>query len=171
MKSPEGWDEVRSAGSLSSEVDMDRLLNDDQSFFNPLGRPSPIDFRLVDARDGYAQISVVLPIEMTRYFSDFLQSVAGLFCSSDRKARLKQVANKALDPEHFERIRADKEAFSEQVCALFDDFMAQGSTLNEAISRTNSALKAKNHPWAIYDLVKGTLRENGRFRKGRKTVK
>lgn len=145
------------------------LLNDHQPF-NPLYRNQEIDVQLVDARNGYAQLSVVLPIEMTRHFSGLLDSMAGLFRCSDRKARLKQAANKPLDTAKLEQDEKYKQAFSDQVCTLFDAFIAQGLTRNEAISRTNSTLKEQKHPWASYDTIQQTLRKNLRFRKRRKTV-
>lgn len=55
--------------------------------------------------------------------------------------------------------------FHEKVCSLFDTFRAQGHDPKEATKRTNLALKAKNHPWATYEVIQGVLRKAGRFRK------
>jgi hypothetical protein len=61
--------------------------------------------------------------------------------------------------------------FSAEVCALFDGFRGQGLDAREAAKRTNFALKAKNHPWATYDVVADEIRKTGRFRKDRKGVR
>jgi hypothetical protein len=161
----------RSSLSAPFEVDLDRMLLDENQPFNPLYRNQEIDIQVVDARDGYAQLSVVLPIEMTRYFANLLDSTAGLFRASAHKAKIKQASSEPLDPLKLEQDRIYRQAFSDQVCSLFDGFIAQGLTRNEAISRTNSSLKEQKHPWASYDIVVNTLRHNRRFRKGRKNVK
>lgn len=57
--------------------------------------------------------------------------------------------------------------FRNEVCSTFDDFVKQGCDPKEAAKRTNSALKAKNHPWASHEVVTGVLRKSGRFRKSR----
>jgi hypothetical protein len=58
----------------------------------------------------------------------------------------------------------ERQAFREDVCALFDDFRGQGLDVKEATRRTNFALKAKQHPWATHDVVSKALRDCGRFR-------
>ena len=62
--------------------------------------------------------------------------------------------------------RADQlqEEFAKEVCSLFDGFRKQGLEVKEAAKRTNFALKAKNHPWATYEVVAGVLRDARRFR-------
>ncbi|SEA48433.1 hypothetical protein SAMN05660420_02248 [Desulfuromusa kysingii] len=161
---------TRPSLSAPFEVDLDRMLLDERHSFNPLYRPD-IDIQVVAARDGYAQLSVVLPVEMARYFANLLQSTAGLFRSAGHKAKIKQASSKPVDPVELEQQAKYRQDFSNQVCILFDGFIEEGLTRNEAISRTNSTLKEQKHPWASYDLVHQTLRENLRFRKGRKTVK
>lgn len=146
-------------------VNLDRMLSDDSKPLNPLSNRREIDVRLVEARNGYAQLSVVLPVEMTRHFAELMESMSGLFRCSDRKARLKLSSQRVLDADQHAKNKADRKAYSERICALFDDFIGQGLTRNEAISRTNSSLKEQKHPWASYDLVKQTLRDSGRFRK------
>lgn len=65
------------------------------------------------------------------------------------------------DPE---RVQAE---FTQEVCSLFDRFIAAGYDVKEATKRTNFALKAKKHPWATFDVVSKALRDTGRFRKRR----
>jgi hypothetical protein len=157
----------RSPLSAPFSVDLDRMLLDESQPFNPLYRNQEIDIQVVDARDGYAQLSVVLPIEMTRYFAKLLNSTAGLFRASSHKAKIKQASSEPVDPSKLEQQGKYHQDFSDQVCSLFDGFIEQGLTRNEAISRTNSALRAQKHPWAGYV---DTLRKNLRFRKRRKKV-
>ena len=63
-----------------------------------------------------------------------------------------------------EQLQAD---FRSEVCSTFDDLVKQGYDPKEATKRTNSALKAKNHPWATHEVITGVLRKAGRFRKPR----
>lgn len=67
-----------------------------------------------------------------------------------------------VQPSQVERLQAD---FAEKVCCLFDGFRRQGLDVKEATKRTNFALKAKNEPWATYEVVASVLRAAGRFRK------
>lgn len=157
----------RSSLSAPFEVDLDRMLLNDHQPFNPLYRNQEIDIQVVDARNGYAQLSVVLPIEMTRYFANLLDSTAGLFRASSHKAKIKQASSEPLDAAQVEQHGKDRQTFSDQVCTLFDAFIAQGLTRNEAISRTNSTLKEQKHPWASYHIIQDTLRSHKRFRKGK----
>ena len=151
-------------------VDIERLLLDDNRTFNPLGKNHNIDIQVVDARNGYAQLSVVLPVEMTRHFSRFLESMTDLLRCSGHKARIKNSVNEPIDPEKLAEQAKFKQSFANQICTLFDGFIDQGLTRNQAISRTNSAMKEQNHPWASYDIVKDVLRKNLRFRKRGNTV-
>lgn len=57
-----------------------------------------------------------------------------------------------------------QEEFREEVCTLFDSFLAQGVESKEAIKRVNLALKDKKHPWATFEVVAGVLRSQGRLR-------
>lgn len=61
-----------------------------------------------------------------------------------------------------ERQRAE---FETEVCTLFDALRGEGVEPKEAAKRVNFALKARNHPWASFDVVSGILRAHGRFRK------
>lgn len=161
----------RSSLSAPFEVDLDRMLLNEHQPFNPLYRNQEIDIQVVDARNGYAQLSVVLPIEMTRYFANLLDSTAGLFRASSHKARIKQTSSEPLDATELEKHGKAQQVFAEKVCTLFDAFIAQGLTRNEAISRSNLTLKEQKHPWASYHIIQDILRRNLRFRKRRKPVK
>lgn len=75
--------------------------------------------------------------------------------------RVEQAANLKTRTE---QLQAE---FRSEVCATFDALIRQGCDPKEAAKRTNSALKAKNHPWASHEVVTGILRKAGRFRKSR----
>ncbi|TSK07924.1 MAG: hypothetical protein FPO08_01020 [Geobacter sp.] len=55
--------------------------------------------------------------------------------------------------------------FMSEVCSTYDSFRGQGHDWIVATKLTNKALKAKNHPWATYEVVQGVLRKAGRYRK------
>jgi hypothetical protein len=61
-----------------------------------------------------------------------------------------------------------QEDFRVTVCSTFDALVKQGCDPKEATKRTNSALKAKNHPWATHEVIMGVLRKEGRFRKAKR---
>ena len=57
--------------------------------------------------------------------------------------------------------------FRREVCTIFDAFRGQGQDLKQAAKATNFAMKAKNHPWATYEVIADVLRKAGRFRKAK----
>jgi len=61
-----------------------------------------------------------------------------------------------------------QEEFRMAVCSTYDALIKQGHDSKEATKRTNTALKAKNHPWATHEVIAGVLRKTGRFRKLKK---
>jgi hypothetical protein len=147
---------VKESGSSfasSFPVDVDRLLCDLNRSFNPLHKESVLDFRVTGSSNGYVLLSIAMPEGMTRVFVSFLESMHGFFRFVDLKARAASSEVKVTDPEEIKRRDLLQVEFREQVCALFDDFIRQGLSPKEAVKRTNSALKAKNHPWATYVML------------------
>ncbi|MBJ6750248.1 hypothetical protein [Geomonas anaerohicana] len=146
-------------------ADIDRALSQLNTTFNPLHRDFAFDFHVSKARDGYVFLSIALPEGMTRFFIQFLESMHGFFRHMDIKARSAAASRKALDPSEIAKAEARLASFRERVCSTFDFLVGQGFDVKEAVSRTNSALKAENCPWASYETVQGVLRASGRFRK------
>jgi hypothetical protein len=147
--------------------DLDGVLCQLNSAFNPLHRDFMLDFHISGARDGYVYLSIALPEGMTRVFVSLLESLHGFARFMDIKARSAVSQDKAKFVDHVELQRREKvhAEFSQQVCFLYDGFLGQGYPTKEAVKMTNSALKAKNHPWATHDIVLKVLRSAGRFRK------
>lgn len=148
-------------------VDIDRLLYDLNSTFNPLGRNPSLSFQVSRVQDGCVFLSVALPEGMTRAFVSFLESMQGLIRCIDIKSRAAAAEGKIVDAAENERREDLQAAFREEVCSLFDGFISQGHESKEAVKLTNKALKGKNHPWANYEAVSSVLRAEGRFRKVR----
>jgi hypothetical protein len=148
-------------------VDISRVMFDLNSTFNPLHPDCAVDFHVSGAKDGYVFLSIALPEGMTRAFVTLLESLVGLVRVIDVKSRAAIAQKKAamVDPAELKKREDRQAAFRKRVCSLFDDFIAEGLEVNDAVKRTNQALKAKNHPWATYEMVKSTLRASGRFRK------
>lgn len=146
-------------------VDIDRVLYDANSLFNPLHKDFLLDFHVSGARDGYVYLSIALPEGMTKVFVSLLESMHGFFRFIDNKARIAVAEAKSVDPGEVEKKRQAQEDFRKQVCSLYDGFVGQGYAVKEAVKMTNSALKAKSHPWATYETVASVLRGSGRFRK------
>ncbi|ANA40300.1 hypothetical protein [Geobacter anodireducens] len=151
-------------------VDIDRLLLDVNTQFNPLRPEFLLDFHVSGAQDGLVYVSFALPEGMTRLFVSFLQSMAGFFRFVDIKARSASAIVKAHDPAELEKVEVMQKDFHKEVCEIFDQLTADGVEVKEAVRRTNSALKASGSPWATYETISSVLRSAGRFRR-RKGVK
>jgi len=152
---------------MPSPIDIDRLLYDLNSTFNPLGRNPSLSFHVTGVQDGCVCLSVALPEGMTRAFVCLLESLQGLVRCIDVKSRAAAAEGKIVDPSERERRERFQTDFRDEVCSLFDDFISQGHESREAVKLTNKALKVKNHPWATHEAVSSVLRAAGRFRKVR----
>ena len=148
-------------------ADVDRLLFDLNSAFNPLHPGCQVDFHVSGVKDGFVFLSVALPEGMTRAYVTLLESLNGLFRCLDVKSRSASSQAKVYDTKEQEGTQQRKEAFTVKVVALFDGFTAAGCDHIEATKRTNRALKAESHPWATYEVVASVLRKAGKFRKRR----
>jgi len=148
-------------------VDINRLLFDINSTFNPLSRDCQINFHVSGVRDGFVCLSVALPEGMTRAFVSILESMQGLVRCIDIKSRAAAAQGKVIDQAEKERRERFQADFRVDVCALFDDYISQGHDRKEAVKLTNKAMKVKSHPWANHETVSSVLRAAGRFRKAR----
>lgn len=145
-------------------VDIERVVYDAKSMFNPLHRETMLDFQVAGVKDGKVYLSLVMPEGMTRAFVSMLESLSCFFRSMSIKARSAASEAKCFEPSKIQERKQRKADFESEVCTLFDSFIGQGQTVNDAVKHTNSTLKASGHPWATYELVRSTLRTSGRFR-------
>ena len=145
--------------------DIDGLLCNVNSAFNPLHKDCLLDFHVSGARDGYVFLSIALPEGMTRAFTSMLESLSGFFRCIDIKSRSAVAQNKVHDPALRDQVEQNQAEFRETVCRIFDELTGQGLEVKEAVKRTNSALKDQGHPWATHGIVSQVLRSMGRFRK------
>jgi hypothetical protein len=152
---------------MPSPIDIDRLLFDINSTFNPLSRDCQINFHVSGVRDGYVCLSVALPEGMTRAFVSILESMQGLVRCIDIKSRAAAAQGKVIDQAEKERRERFQADFRVDVCTLFDDYISRGHDRKEAVKLTNKAMKVKFHPWANHETVSSVLRAAGRFRKAR----
>jgi hypothetical protein len=149
---------------VSKLPDVSRLVADVSRTFNPLSRDFDLDIHARHLNGDLVQISFILPRGMTRAFVALLESMTGLVRFADNKARYAAAEIKAIDPHEIEQRRLMQQNYRDEVCALFDGFIAAGSDRQDAIKRTSRSLKAKKHPWATHDLVQETLRKEGRLK-------
>jgi hypothetical protein len=153
----------------ANRLDVGSLVYDTHTSFNPLSKEFMFDFEVSEIRDGYVVLSLALPEGMTRVFVSMLESMSGLFKFMDRKVKVAAAVQKSqqrtIDPAIREHVQDKQADFKNQACDLYDGFLAGGHSSAESLKLTNSALKAKNHPWASYDLVKSLIGSTGRFRK------
>lgn len=155
---------ARSASGLSAlDTNMDSLLCNLSSSFNPLHRDCLLDYQVQAVNTGHVCMSVVMPNEMLRSFSTLLESMGGFFRIVNNKARSSSATIKAHDLDELERQSQFKSAFHSEVCSMFDSFISQGHVMKDAVKRTNFAMKAKKHPWASFYIIEKTLRSEGRL--------
>ncbi len=158
----------RSAVGLAVlDVNIDQLLCNLTSAFNPLHRDCLLNYHVKAVNARQVCMSVVMPNEMLQSFSQLLESMGGFFRIVNGKARSSSAAIKTHDLDKI----AEREEFANarrlEVCAIFDDLMERGHSMNESIKLTNIALKAGNNPWASRYMVENVLRSAGRLRKSR----
>lgn len=156
---------MTSASPTLPVVDIDRVLCDLNSEFNPLHRDFLLDYHVAGVRDGYVYLSVALPEGMTRVFVSMLESMTGFFRFIDIKARSASAVAKVHDPAQREKVEVMQKDFHKEVCEIFDGLIGQGLDVKEAVKRTNSTLKASGSPWATFETVQKVLRSEGRFRR------
>ena len=146
---------------------IDSLLCNLTSAFNPLHRDCLLDYQVKAINSGEVCMSVILPNEMLLSFSTLLESMGGFFRAVNNRARSVVAEQRLYDLDQIQAQQAANSGFRNEVCTLFDDFIHQGLTRNEAIKRVNSTLKGQNSPWASWDIITSVLRSEGRFRRSK----
>lgn len=149
-------------------ADIDRLLFDLNSAFNPLHTACQVDFHVSAVKDGYVFMSIALPEGMTRAYVTLLESLNGLIRCMDVKSRAVAAQTRVHDLGEREDFETRHAAFKAKIISRYDGYIADGCDAVEATKKTNASLKAEGHPWATFEVVKGILRKAGKFRKHRK---
>lgn len=145
--------------------DLDRVTHDLATSFNPLHSDCCLSYQVIDSRDGYHLVTLALPDGMSRAFVTFLESMTTVFRSISIKEKASLAHVRTVSPAAIaERDKLHGE-FVQRVCSLFDGFISQGCSVNEAVKKANASLKAESHPWASYETVLSVLRKERRFRK------
>lgn len=115
-------------------------------------------------KDGNINLTLTLPEGLLKSYVSLLDTLHEFFRFLELKSRSAKAEAKVYDPVELERREKFNDDFVKDVLEAYDGFIAQGYPVKRSISLSNSVLKAKKHPWATYDLVFSTLRENGRFK-------
>ncbi|GFO60022.1 hypothetical protein GMST_23470 [Geomonas silvestris] len=148
--------------------DVNRLLYDLNSVFNPLHPGCEVSFQVSAVREGYVFLSVALPEGLTRAYIALLESMTLMLRSVDVKARSAAAQSKVCDLSVQERNIQRVADFEAKAVAHYDRFIAKGCDSAEAVRLTNAALKSEGESLAYYQWVKDAIRKAGRFRKHRK---
>lgn len=151
-------------------VEIERVLYDANSLFNPLHKDFILDYHVSGVKDGYVYLTLAIPEGMTRVFVSLLESLTGFFRCINVKARSKSAQSKCIDPFEIQQRQQRQDEFRSTVCSVFDDLISQGVSLKDAVKRTNSTLKAQGSPWASYEIVQSELRAAGRFRRKKEVI-
>lgn len=115
-------------------------------------------------KDGIVELSMSMPEGLLKSYVTLLESLQGLFKFMVVKTKYARASVKAVDPVQIANNKAFKDSYNKEVLKAYDGFIKAGHPINKAISLSNSALKAQQHPWATYDQVFQTLRQNGRLK-------
>lgn len=115
------------------------------------------------AADGLVAVTVLLPPDLVRDYCHFLESLAAFFESADRRIKIERAhlsaATQAAQKESGQRYRADYRA---RLCASFDSYLVAGLDRKDAFKRVAADLRAVNHPWSAFELVRSELIAAGR---------
>lgn len=149
-------------------ADINRLLFDLNSAFNPLHPGCQLAFQVSEVKDGYVHLSMALPEGMTRAYITLLESLNGLFRCMDIKSRSVAAQTKVHDLTVHEQNLKRVADFEAKVLDRYDRFITAGYDSADAIKRTNTALKNEGENMAYYEWVKSVIRKAGRLRKQRK---
>ncbi len=120
------------------------------------------------ADDGLVAVTVLLPPELVKEYSAFLESLAGFFQAVKRQGFYASVHSRAA--ASFSDRDAVVDAYASLLVAAYDRYTAEGLTRSEAIKRIAADLRAKSQPWCAPHLVRAQLIASGRSgRPGRPT--
>lgn len=158
----------RSAGVLAPDIDINGLLCNLNSAFNPLHRDCLLDYHVDMVDRQRVCLSVIMPRDALRSFTLLLESMGGFFRVVNNKARSAHAIYKVHD---IDGVTARKQLASERerlVCSVFDSFREQGHSTQESIKRTNFALKSGNGSWSSRYIVEKMLRVSGRLRQSKR---
>lgn len=151
--------------AVSFTTDVDRLMFDLNTAFNPLHSGCQVEFQVSAVKDGYVFMSVALPEGMSRAYVALLESLGGLVRCIDIKSRSAAAQSKMHDLYAREDADSQLAAYKSNVVRRYEGYIADGCDPVEATKRTNASFKCEGHPWASFEVTKGILREAGKFRK------
>ena len=89
-----------------------------------------------------------MPEGLLKSYVSLLDTLHEFFRFLELKSRSAKAEAKVYDPVELERREKFNDDFVKDVLEAYDGFIAQGYPVKRSISLSNSALKAKNHPWA-----------------------
>ncbi|MDT8420734.1 MAG: hypothetical protein RQ754_09905 [Desulfuromonadales bacterium] len=108
------------------------------------------------------EITVTLPAEPFYQFVQLLESFSGFARIINRHARLARIKELRRDNAQKKQHEESLARYHTLLIVLYDKYTAQGLKRLDAIKRICKDLKAEDHPWASFDLVRPSLIEAGR---------
>lgn len=154
-----------SADLLPAKFDFKRVLGNVYKHLNPARSDFMLKYHMSEAKNGYVVVSFALPEGMANCFVGMFECMTGIMKGVEIKARSAFAQERAISLDETEKKKHRYEANKKLVCSVFDKYLKEGRTRNEAISLTNSTLKKKGHVWVTYEIVKDILRAERRFKK------
>ena len=155
----------RPAVGLALNVDMESMLYDLNSSFNPLHRDCLMDYHVTALDAGKVCMSVIMPRGMLRSFTTLLESMGGFFRFVDNRRKSTEASARVLDLDRLAERDRVKQSFQSEVCSLYDKYVGKGYSRSEAVKAVNRTLKAQNNPWANLYMIENVLRSAGRFKR------
>lgn len=133
----------------------------------PHSDSSLIRYEVVSRSNGFVQIVLSLPEPAMQGMVDTLSAVAELTRAMNWKAKCFAAQNHPIDLQERQTSEAYFRKFEIEASSLYDNFINQGMSVNEAISQTNVELKKKEYAFVTYEITKDALRKAGKFQKVR----
>jgi hypoxanthine-guanine phosphoribosyltransferase len=137
---------------------------------SPISRNGDLDFHVMPFGKGQVVLSVIIPDGMIKPTSDLLESLHGIFKFTDIKKRNYQAQEKVHDLDEIQKRNDYRDDMTSKVIQIFDDLLASGLTMRQAISETNKTLKLNGTAFLTVYQVELILREAGKLRKAKAIV-
>lgn len=105
--------------------------------------------------DGLVTFVLSIPIAQLQSFVDY----------ADHRKKIYFSPARVVDPEYLKSCRDHERSFKTVLLSIFDGFIKKQFTRNEAISKTNKAMKEKGYLNCSYDITRNIIESSKRFRK------
>lgn len=117
---------------------------------------------VVPVGDDQVQVVVTLPVEYLTQYTRLLDSLTGFIDVLKREDKLSRLRLKSANWELSKQAKKNLDQYHQRLVTAYDLYTAKGLTRNAAIKQISADLRAEQHPWSSFDLVRPSLIKAGR---------